>query len=467
MKEGWETKTLADVCHFANGLWKGEKPPFATVGVIRNTNFTKDGHLDDTDIAYIDVEARKLEKRRLEFGDIILEKSGGGPKQPVGRVALFDKSDGIFSFSNFTAAMRVRDAEELDFRFLHKFLHWKYLSGVTEGIQSHSTGIRNLNGDAYKAIEISYPPLPEQQRIVALLDEAFAGLAIAKANAERNLNNAHWAYETHLQSIFNAQGKEWREATVKRIARPGKGSIRTGPFGSQLLHSEFVDEGIAVLGIDNAVNNHFRWGKDRFITPEKYEELERYTVHPGDVLITIMGTCGRCAVVPDDIPTAINTKHLCCITLDRDQCLPDYLHIYFLHAPQSQEYLAKHAKGAIMAVSTWGLFKIFRYFFRQSKCKRRSSEFPACCAKQPNVSPTSTNANSPPWKNSNNLSCSRPSTANSEPASWASRASPLGLSHRLRCCHDGLRRPPLHQTCLLYTSPSPRDGLLSRMPSSA
>jgi type I restriction enzyme S subunit len=111
--------------------------------------------LDDSDIAYLDVEAKKLDKRRLQFGDIILEKSGGGPKQPVGRVALFDKEEGEFSFSNFTAALRVCDADELDFRFLHRFLYWVHLSGVTEGMQSHSTGIRNLDGEAYKAIKIT------------------------------------------------------------------------------------------------------------------------------------------------------------------------------------------------------------------------------------------------------------------------------------------------------------------------
>jgi hypothetical protein len=110
------------------------------------------------DIAYLDVEAKKLEKRRLHFGDIILEKSGGGPNQPVGRVVLFDKEDGDFSFSNFTAALRVLNSQELDFRFVHKFLHWSYLSGVTEGMQSHSTGIRNLNFDAYKSIKISWHP---------------------------------------------------------------------------------------------------------------------------------------------------------------------------------------------------------------------------------------------------------------------------------------------------------------------
>jgi len=208
MKNGWQTKTLNEVCQFSNGLWKGEKPPFVNAGVIRNTNFTKDGMLDGSDIAYLSVEEKKLEKRRLQFGDIILEKSGGGPKQPVGRVALFDKEDGDFSFSNFTAALRVLDAGELDFRFLHKFLHWTYISGVTEGMQSHSTGIRNLDGDAYKAITISFPSLTKQKRIVVILDEAFEGMATAKANAEKNLQNARAMFESHLQSVFSRRPDE-------------------------------------------------------------------------------------------------------------------------------------------------------------------------------------------------------------------------------------------------------------------
>ncbi len=217
MKKGWKTKTLEEVCQFSNGLWKGEKPPFVKVGVIRNTNFTKDGTLDDSDIAYLDVEAKKLEKRRLQFGDIILEKSGGGPKQPVGRVALFNKEDGDFSFSNFTAALRVLDPDDLDFRFVHKFLHWTYVSGVTEGMQSNSTGIRNLDGDAYKTIEISFPSLPEQQRIVGLLDEAFEGLATAKANAEKNLQNARALFESNLQSVFTQRGPGWVETTLGEV----------------------------------------------------------------------------------------------------------------------------------------------------------------------------------------------------------------------------------------------------------
>lgn len=202
MKEGWEIKTLDEACTFINGLWKGEKAPLKTVGVIRNTNFTKEGTLDNSDIAFIDVEVKKFEKRRLSPGDIILEKSGGGPKQPVGRVVLFDMLNGDYSFSNFTAAIRVRSTNEIDPKYLHKFLHWTYMSGVTEGMQSHSTGIRNLDGDKYKAIQLRYPRIEEQRRIVTLLDEAFANIATAKANAEKNLENARELCEGLMQALF-------------------------------------------------------------------------------------------------------------------------------------------------------------------------------------------------------------------------------------------------------------------------
>jgi type I restriction enzyme, S subunit len=199
---GWKTKTLEEACQFSNGLWKGKKPPFVNVGVIRNTNFTKEGTIDDSDIAYLDVEVKKFEKRRLRFGDIILEKSGGGQKQPVGRVVLFDKIEGDFSFSNFTSAIRVRDPHELDFRFLHKYLHWIYLSGRTEKMQSHSTGIRNLDGDAYKAILISFPSTTELRRIVGILDEAVDGIAAAKSNAERKLATLETLKRSLLHQAF-------------------------------------------------------------------------------------------------------------------------------------------------------------------------------------------------------------------------------------------------------------------------
>lgn len=244
------------------------------------------------------------------------------------------------------------DARQHDLQFLYHLLSTLDLPRLAKGVKP------GINRNEVYSKTASIPALTEQQRIVAILAEAFDGIATAKAHAEQCLTNAH-ALNGHgfIGLTSQSEQHEWLQTTVSSIAAPTKGSIRTGPFGSQLLHSEFVDDGVAVLGIDNAVANEFRWGRDRFITQAKYRQLERYRVYPGDVLITIMGTCGRCAIVPDDIPIAINTKHLCCITLDSSKCLPGYLHAYFLHHPLAQAFLARNAKGAIMEGLNMGLIQ--------------------------------------------------------------------------------------------------------------
>jgi len=217
MKKNWDMKKLGEVCEFRNGLWTGKKPPFQKVRVIRNTNFTKDGELDTSEIVYLDVEQSQFAKRKLEYGDIILEKSGGGPKQPVGRVILFDKEEGDFSFSNFTSIIRIKNKIYIDFKYLHKYLYFSYISGITETMQSRSTGIRNLKFDEYKNIEIPIPPLDEQQRIVAVLDKAFAAIATAKGYAERNLQNSKELFQSYLHNVFANKGEGWEEKKLGEV----------------------------------------------------------------------------------------------------------------------------------------------------------------------------------------------------------------------------------------------------------
>ncbi|WP_439588293.1 restriction endonuclease subunit S [Hydrogenophaga sp.] len=292
MTHYWRTATLGDLTQFINGLWKGEDPPFVRAGVIRNTNFTKEGALDDTDIAYLEVEAKKYQKRRLQFGDLVLEKSGGGPKQPVGRVVLFDKTEGEFSFSNFTAAIRILDPTELDSKFLHKFLHWVYISGRTEAMQSHSTGIRNLNGDAYKAIKVTYPLLEEQRRIVAILDNAFEGIATAKANAEKALLNGRKLFESALAQVFSA---DWSRVRIEDACQSVMDCVnKTAPTVSEatpykMIRTTNVRNGVVSLA---AVN---------YVSEDVYKAWTRRQVPlRGDVILTREAPMGEVGILDSD-----------------------------------------------------------------------------------------------------------------------------------------------------------------------
>jgi type I restriction enzyme S subunit len=241
----------------------------------------------------------------------------------------------------------------LDSRYLHHFLRQSSIRIDGERRMTGSAGQRRVPHSYLASLRIPLVPVDEQRRIAEILDRA-AELLTKRRYSVTLLENL--AKSVFLETFGETAG-EYQSATVGDLAADRKNSIRTGPFGSQLLHSEFVESGIQVLGIDNAVNNEFRWGKKRFITEEKYRKLARYQVFPGDVIITIMGTCGRCAVVPEDLGVAINTKHLCCISLDQGKCLPEFLHSYFLMHPIARSYLQRTAKGAIMSGLNMNIIK--------------------------------------------------------------------------------------------------------------
>jgi type I restriction enzyme, S subunit len=209
-----------------------------------------------------------------------------------------------------------------------------------------------------KAI-IPLPPLPEQHRIVARIEELFSRLdagvealqrakaqlrsyrqAVLKAAVEgrlteewrkshpdRELDSAIRYGESETSDIIGLSElpEGWIWSTVEKLASTEPRSIQSGPFGSALHHSEFQDTGILAIGIDNVLEGQFSIGKQHRISSDKFKQLKKFSARPLDVLITVMATVGRCCVVPANLEEAIITKHVYRISVNQSIVNPHYL----------------------------------------------------------------------------------------------------------------------------------------------
>lgn len=232
---------------------------------------------------------------------------------------------------------------------------WKYLyyALAAANLNKHeiTTSIPGLNRHRLLETSIYFPNLSEQLRIAALLDKADG---IRKKRSEALKLTEESIRSDFLKLVGQLPNDR---VAIDEVLAAKSNAIRTGPFGSQLLHAEFTDSGIPVLGIDNVVTNRFRWAERRYVSDEKYKELRRYRVFPGDVMITIMGTTGRVCVAPDNLPECISTKHLCTITPDRQRLLPEYLWASLMWDPAVRAQATRECKGAIMEGWNMGLVR--------------------------------------------------------------------------------------------------------------
>ena len=271
MREGWEYKKLGDICNVINGLWTGKKEPFINVAVIRNTNFSKDCQLNLENVAYIDVEAKQFASRKLLCGDIIIEKSGGSEKQPVGRPILFNISEGDYSFSNFTSTLRIKEDAKVESSFLHKCLYASYLKGETLKLQSKTTGLHNLNMKGYLRLNIPLPPKSTQLAIVSELDKINELIRLKKEQLKDFDNLAQSIfYEMFGDPVENEKGWE-----VKKL-----GEVYKMKSGDSLSTKSFEEGDIPVYGGNGISGYHNQYNKDG-----SYIIIGRVGVYCGNVRI--------------------------------------------------------------------------------------------------------------------------------------------------------------------------------------
>lgn len=349
----WPTEQLGNVmASIKSGFASGEKDQDGTIQ-FRMNNAKPDGSVTWSEIRRVPADQKKIQKYRVRKGDVLFNQTNS--RELVGKTVLFQGHEEEVLFSNHFLRLRPRESS-YDGAFLARYLQHVFRLGYFSDKCTAWVNQATFGKEKLERLEVPVPPLEDQKRIATILDKA-DGIRQKRQRllevADRFLVSAYLYTIGHL----NPSHGDWEPCTVEALAEDRKGAIRSGPFGSALRHGEFVDQGIAVLGIDNAVQNRFAWAERRFITPSKYEELRRYKVFPGDVIITIMGTTGRSAVVPDDIPEAITTKHLATITCNKELIHPEVLSFAIHSDPLIIRQIKSFNKGAIMDGLNLGIIR--------------------------------------------------------------------------------------------------------------
>ena len=212
MKKGWQTKTIGDVCEFQRGLTyaKGDEVDVSDNVVLRATNIDLATNLLIFDeLKYISDKVVVPGSKKVKQGSLMICMASGS-KSHLGKVAFIEDDYG-YAFGGFMGMLTPLNG------LLPKYLFHLMTSEDYKGfIRALSDGanINNLTFDKLKVFPVPVPPLAEQQRIVGLLDEAFEGIATAKGNTEKNLQNARALFESHLQSVFTQRGPGWVETTI-------------------------------------------------------------------------------------------------------------------------------------------------------------------------------------------------------------------------------------------------------------
>jgi len=233
MKKGWQTKKLGEVSSFLN---RGVSPKYVEKGgiAVLNQRCVRD-HVVSFEVGRRhDVKAKSVsDERLLRAGDVLVNSTGTGtlgrvaqlredPPEPTtvdSHVTIVRPSPGQF-FPEFFGYV-LRDIED-------------ELKESGEGCGGQTELNRSVLAEKF---EVRFPQsLAEQQRIVGLLDEAFEGLATAKANVEKNLQNARALFESHLLSVFTQRGSGWLE-------KPFEECIEDVKYTTKIQRKKFLDEG--------------------------------------------------------------------------------------------------------------------------------------------------------------------------------------------------------------------------------
>lgn len=338
MKAGWEKKTLREVLSvLRNGLNCKQDKSGNGVKISRIESIA-DATFNPERVGYADLSETEKQRFLLKRGDILFSHINSPIH--VGKTAIVDCDEQIYHGVNL---LLMRPTDSLLPTYLNLALKYLFQTGYWARSCKQSVNQASVNQQDIFRVEICYPSSKEeQQRIVAILDEAFEAIAAARANAEQSRQNARALFESYLQSVFSQRGDGWVETTIAAAT----GGVFTGPFGSLLHKSDYIENGIPLVNPAHITNVGIEPDLRKTVSEATAQRLSSYIMRAGDIVIGRRGEMGRCAIVTD-----VENGWLCgtgsFVIKPSDRCDARYL-VRLLRSESCKSRLEKIAGGAVM-----------------------------------------------------------------------------------------------------------------------
>ena len=248
-----------------------------------------------------------------------------------------DEKEGIYDqlpviiFDDFTTA-----SQYVNFKFKVKSSAMKILTPVTELVLpkyiyyrmqiinfDHSTHKRYWI-QQYSKIRVSVPPLPEQERIVARIEELFSQLDAGVETLKKTKAQLAVYRQAVLKEAFNSAEVDCKMLPIAEILAKTRKGMSTGPFGTMIKKSDHKATGVPMLGIENIGRGQFVDGNKIYVTAEKAEELKAFSLRAGDIIISRSGTVGEICAVPERAEGSLLSTNLMRVSLDNTMIRSDY-----------------------------------------------------------------------------------------------------------------------------------------------
>jgi len=330
MKNGWRTQKLGELCEIelgktparANSAFWDEKRETGNVWLsIADLLNAEDNVVVDSK-EYVSDKGAALCKL-VTKGTLLVSF-----KLTLGRLAFAGRD--LFT-NEAIAALSVFNERELSREFLFYFLH--FFDWVKAAENDVKLKGMTLNKAKLKEMSVCFPTPSEQRRIVGILDESFDGIATAKANAGKNLQNARALFESYLQSVFTKRGSGWPGRQLASLCR----EITVGHVGP--MAKEYKESGVPFLRSQNVRPFEIALENVVFIDKAFHRLLNKSRLLPGDLAIVRTGYPGTAAVIPPELPDA-NCSDLV-IVRPGPEVNPHFLAAFFNSAFGKQLVLGK------------------------------------------------------------------------------------------------------------------------------